>query len=62
MEKADFRHRDGSTAETLTLEENHKAEYANGTALTARQKLNPQPTDDPNDPVSKSASARRMLC
>jgi hypothetical protein len=62
MEKADFRHRDGSTAETLTPEQNHQAKYANGIALTARQKLNPQPTDDPNDPVSNSALARRKLC
>lgn len=61
MEKPDAKYQDRSSPETLTPNGHHDMEYGNGTALTARQKLNPQPTDDPNDPVRNLIKARRVL-
>ena len=55
MEKADVGSRNDSSPETLTVSGNLDVEDSNENALTERQMLNPQPTDDPNDPVSNTA-------
>ena len=62
MEKADYQYGDDASPEALSLKATHDAEVGAGAGLTARQLLNPQPTDDPNDPVSYVASEPRLCC
>lgn len=52
MEKPDAEYWSNSFPQIAIQKGYHDTEHDNSTALTARQKLNPQPTDDPNDPVS----------
>ena len=62
MEKDDYQYGDDASPEALSLKATHDAEVGAGAGLKARQLLNPQPTDDPNDPVRHAAYRARISC